>query len=87
MQQPYLGSEPKASVTAEGINGFFLHVFSRDITTEEANLHLSDPKYSLKPQEAEMLLQNKLNGCIDSLSPVRNPCIGKYLYELCGMGY
>ena len=68
--QPYLRNEPKASaVTTEGINGFFRYVFSRDITADEVNLHISDLKYNpSKPWEAEMLLRDKLNGCIDSLS-------------------
>jgi len=67
--QPYLRKEPKANVTPEGIDGFFRYVFSRDITADEANLDLSDLKYNpSKPREAGMFLQNKLNGCINSLS-------------------
>ena len=67
--QPYLRNEPKASVTHEGIDGFFRYVFSRDITADEANLDLSDLKYNpSKPREAEVFLQNRLNGCINFLS-------------------
>jgi len=68
--QPYLRNEPKASVSPEGTDGFFRHVFSQGITADKANLDLSDLKYNRsKPREAEKSLEKKLNGCINSLSP------------------
>jgi hypothetical protein len=67
--QPYLRNEPTAEVLSGGINGFFRHVFSQDITANEANISLSDLKYnSSQPRQAEVLLEDKLNGCIDSSS-------------------
>ena len=67
--QPYLRNEPMAEVRSGGINGFFRHVFSQDITANEANLNLSDLKYNpSQPRQAEVLLEGKLNGCIDSSS-------------------
>jgi hypothetical protein len=58
-----------AKVTSGGINRFFRHVFSQDITANEANLDLSDLKYNpFQPQQAEVLLEGKLNKCIDSSS-------------------
>ena len=62
--QPYLRNEPIAR-----IDGFFRHVFLQDITANEANLDLSDLKYNpSQPRQAEVLLEGKLNGCIDSSS-------------------
>jgi len=67
--QPYLRNEPTAIVTPERTNGFFRHVFLRDITAEGANLDLSGLKYNpSQPQQAEVLLEAKLNRCIDSSS-------------------
>jgi hypothetical protein len=67
--RPYLRNEPTAEVISGGINGFFRHVFLQDITANEANLDLSDLKYnSSQPRQAEVLLEGKLNRCIDSSS-------------------
>jgi len=75
--QPYLRNEPTAKVTSGEINGFFRHVFSQDITGNEANLNLSDLKYNpFQPRQAEVLLEGKLNRCIDSSS--RSKFIGPY---------
>ena len=68
--QPYWWDEPTAKVTSG--NGFLRHIFSQDITANEANLHLSDLKYNpSQPQQAEALLEGKLNRCIDSSSRSR----------------
>ena len=69
--QPYLRHEPTARVTlTPGINGFFRHVFLQDLPTKKVNLDLSDLKYNpSEPRQAEVLLERKLNRCIDSLSP------------------
>jgi hypothetical protein len=67
--QPYLRNEPMARVTPGGIDGFFRHVFLQDITAKKANLDLSDLKYSpSQPRQAEVLLEDKLNRCIDPSS-------------------
>ena len=67
--QPYLRNEPTDKVISGGINKFFRHVFLQDITANEANLDLSDLKYNpSQPRQAEVLLEGKLNGCIDSSS-------------------
>ena len=67
--QPYLRNEPTAKVISGGIKGFFRHVFLEDITANEANLDLSDLKYNpSQPQQAAVLLEGKLDGCIDSSS-------------------
>jgi hypothetical protein len=64
--QPYLRNEPTARVMSGGVNGFFRHVFLQDITAKEANLDLSDLKYNpSQPRQAEVLLEGKLNRCID----------------------
>jgi hypothetical protein len=68
-RQPYLRDEPTAKVTSGEINGFFRNVFSQDITGNEANLDLSDLKYNpFQPRQAKVLLEGKLNRCIDSSS-------------------
>ena len=69
--QPYLRNEPTARVTlTPGVNGFFRYVFLQDLPTKKVNLDLSDLKYNpSEPRQAEVLLEHKLNGCIDSLSP------------------
>jgi hypothetical protein len=68
--QAYLRNEPKARVSPERINDLFRYIFSDGITADQANLDLSDLKYNpSKPREAEVLLQEKLNACIDSSSP------------------
>jgi hypothetical protein len=73
--QPYLRNEPTARVISGGINGFFCHVFLQDITAKEANFDLSDLKYNLsQPRQAEVLLEGKLNRCIDP--PSRSKFIG-----------
>jgi hypothetical protein len=66
--QPYLQT---ARVTlTPGVNGFFHHVFLQDLPTKKVNLDLSDLKYNPSElRQAEVLLERKLNGCIDSLSP------------------
>jgi hypothetical protein len=67
--QPYSRNEPTAEVISGGINDFFRHVFLQDITANEANLDLSDLKYNpSQPRQAEVVLEGKLNGCIDSSS-------------------
>lgn len=69
--QPYLRNEPTARVTlTPGVNGFFRHVFLQDLPTKKVDLDLSDLKYNpSEPRQAEVLLERKLNRCIDSLSP------------------
>jgi hypothetical protein len=67
--QPYLRNEPTARVIPEGINRFFRQVFLQDITAKEADLDLSDLKYNpLQPRQAKVLLEGKLNRCVDSSS-------------------
>ena len=52
-----------------GTNGFLRHVFLQEITANEANLDLLDLKYNpFQPRQAEVLLESKLNRCIDSSS-------------------
>src|SRR5882762_3926316 len=54
-QPNYSRNEPTAKVTSGGINGFFRHVFSQDVTANEANLDLSDLKYNpFQPWQAEV---------------------------------
>jgi hypothetical protein len=70
--QPYLRKEPTTKVISGGMKGFFRHVFLLEITANEANLDLSDLKYNpLQPRQAEVLLEGKLNRCIDSSSRSR----------------
>jgi hypothetical protein len=67
--QPYLWNEPMAKVMSGGTNGFLRHIFLQEITANEANLDLLDLKYNpFQPRQAEVLLESKLNRCIDSLS-------------------
>jgi hypothetical protein len=79
--QPYLRNEPTANMISGGINGFFRHVFLQEITANEANLDLSDLKYNpFQPRQAEVVLEGKLNRCIDSSS--RSKFIGPSLSVL-----
>jgi hypothetical protein len=83
--QPYLRNEPTARVTPGRTNGFFRHVFLWDITAEEANLDLSDLKYKpSQPRQAEVLLDGKLNRCIDSSSrsKIIGPCFRPFLHNV-----
>jgi hypothetical protein len=67
--QPYLRNEPVAIVTPGATDGFFRHIFKQGITVKEANIDLSDLKYNpAQPRQAEVLLERKLNGCINSSS-------------------
>jgi hypothetical protein len=67
--QPYLRNEPTPKVMSGGTNGFLRHVFLQEITANEANLDLLDLKYNpFQPRQAEVLLESKLNRCIDSSS-------------------
>jgi hypothetical protein len=67
--EPYLRNEPTAKVTPRGMDGFFRHVFLQDFTEKAANLDLPDLKYNPEqPRQAEVLLERKLNECIDSSS-------------------
>lgn len=83
--QPYLRNEPTVKVISGRINEFFRHVFLQDVTTNQANLDLSDLKYNpSQPRQAEALLERKLNGCIDSLSlsKVIGPSFRQFLHTV-----
>jgi hypothetical protein len=73
--QPYLRNEPTAKVTRGGTDGFFRHVFLQDVTEKAANLDLSDLEYNPEqPRQAEVVLERKLNECIDSSSRSKFIC-------------
>jgi hypothetical protein len=73
--QPYLRNEPTAKVTGGGMGGFFRHVFLQDVTGKAVDLDLSDLKYNPEqPRQAEVVLERKLNECIDFSSRSKFIC-------------